>query len=297
LAFLISFFHLYLYAVLRELVVYGNLFPDTIDHSWGKHISERFALDLVIYFAIVSGHNASQYYRRFLDRESAAQRLEVEKATLESHLARAELNALNMQLHPHFLFNTLHAISTLVLKGESRSADLMISRLSDFLRLTLENTGRVEVPLEVEFEFLESYLHIQQARYGDSMSVSIEVAPGARGALVPNLILQPLVENAIGHGISQNTKPGRIEVIARRDSGDLILEIRDNGPGLKGDPNEGVGISNTRARLAQLYPGDFDLNLRSERGEDTVATVRIPFRDSSDSELQEPQEVPSERID
>jgi len=297
LAALFSLGHLFVYAILRDIWVYGNGLPENIQFLWWKHVSERFALDLVTYCAIVSGHSATQYYQRFIERESAARRLEVEKARLESHLARAELNALKMQLHPHFLFNTLHAISTMVLKGDTKAANQMISRLSDFLRLTLENTGRVEVPLEVEFEFLESYLHIQQARYPDCMSVSIQIEPEAREAMVPNLILQPLVENAINHGISRNPETGRIEVEARKEGNDLVFEIRDDGPGLKDGLEEGVGISNTRARLAQLYSGDAELDLRSQNGERTVATVRIPFRRMSEEEESGLGEIPSGSAD
>jgi LytS/YehU family sensor histidine kinase len=152
---------------------------------------------------------------------------------LEARLAQAQLQALKMQLQPHFLFNTLHAISALVHK-DVEAADRMLARLSDLLRLALESAGVQEVPLKQELEFLERYLEIEQTRFQDRLTVRMEIAPEALDALVPNLIMQPLVENAIRHGIAPRATPGKIEITAMLADGQLHFHIRDDGPGIPG---------------------------------------------------------------
>jgi two-component system LytT family sensor kinase len=184
-----------------------------------------------------------------------------------------------MQLHPHFLFNTLNAISTLVHK-DPEVADRMIARLSDLLRLTLENIGVQEVRLAQELEFLERYLEIERMRFPDRLEVRMRIAPETLDARAPYLILQPLVENAIRHGIAPRSTRGRVEVRAERKNGMLILEVRDDGPGIspKANPKKGLGISSTRARLEKLYGAAhrFDLSNASEGG--LVVTLAWPFQ-------------------
>ncbi len=202
--------------------------------------------NLLTYGAIVGVIHAVSYYRKYRAQELHASRL-------AAQLAQAQLHALKMQLHPHFLFNTLHAISTLVHK-DAEAADRMIARLSDLLRLALENAGVQAVPLKQELEFLERYLEIEQTRFQDRLTVQVRIAPDTLDAHVPNLILQPLVENAVRHGIAPRAAPGTILISARRESNKLLLSVRDDGPGLPAPHfNEGVGLKNTRARLDQLY--------------------------------------------
>jgi sensor histidine kinase YesM len=234
----------------------------------------QFPSTLFTYWAILGVIYAFNYYRKYREHELKA-------SHLETQLAQAQLQALKMQLHPHFLFNTLHAISSLMRK-DVEAADSMITRLSDLLRLTLETTGVQEVTLRQELEFLERYLEIEQTRFRDRLTVRMEIEPETLDARVPNLILQPLVENAIRHGIAPRSAPGWIEIRATHDDRMLHLQVRDNGPGLPPDleaeMKEGVGLANTRARLEQLYGAAqrFDLNNAAEGG--LIVSLTLPFR-------------------
>jgi two-component sensor histidine kinase len=240
----------------------------------GRAMSQ-FHLDLLIYAATIGMGYAVSYYFRFREREFRA-------AQLETQLAQAQLQTLKMQLHPHFLFNTLNGIAGLVRDSRNKAAVDMLAGLSDLLRYTLENAGKQEVPLKEELEFLELYLDIQQMRFSDRLKVEMHVEPEVLDALVPNLILQPLVENAIRHGISRRAACGVVGISAQRDNGSLRIRIYDDGPGLKRDDGagmvEGVGLSNTRARLKQLYGErhEFTLKERSEAGVEAVMV--IPFK-------------------
>jgi two-component sensor histidine kinase len=234
----------------------------------------QFHLDLLIYAATLGVSYAVSYYFRYREREFRA-------SQLESQLAQAQLQTLKMQLQPHFLFNTLHGIAGLVRDNRNKAAVNMLAGLSDLLRYTLENAGKQEVPLKEELEFLELYLDIQQMRFSDRLQIEMLIEPETLDALVPNLILQPLVENAIRHGTSRRAASGTVGVIARRDNGSLRIQIYDDGPGLKRDdgtkPVEGVGLSNTRARLTQLY-GERQKFVLSERESGGVeAILVIPF--------------------
>ena len=218
-----------------------------------------FDYGMLIYWVILLINYSFDYYRRYQEGEVKASRL-------ETQLAQAELQALKMQLQPHFLFNTLHSISALLHKNVN-AADTMIARLGDFLRLTLENAGTQEVSLQEEIEFLRCYLEIERMRFRDRLTVQINIEPDAFAARVPNLILQPIVENAIRHGIAPRSKPGRIEIYARRQDGLLQVQVTDDGPGLpvngnsKGVLKEGVGLANTQARLQQIYGKSHRLDL------------------------------------
>jgi LytS/YehU family sensor histidine kinase len=217
------------------------------DEAFRPLLVKTWHFNLLIYWVIVAVSQAFDYYRKYRERELHA-------AELEKHLVQAKLQALQMQLNPHFLFNTLHSISSLMHK-DVEAADRMIMRLSDLLRAALDSADTQEVSLRKELELLELYLGIEQIRFGDRLTVKMQVAPDALEGQVPNFILQPLVENAIRHGIEPRTRPGRIELHARRQADELTLTVCDNGKGLPDakPTREGVGLSNTRARLRELY--------------------------------------------
>jgi two-component system, LytTR family, sensor kinase len=234
-----------------------------------------------IYGLLLVLHSAFRYYRRSREGELRA-------SQLEAQLSQAQLQALKMQLQPHFLFNTLHSISALV-HTDPECADRMIARLGDFLRLTLENSGAQEVSLQKELEFLTCYLEIERVRFRDRLTTRMEIDSRALDTPVPNLILQPIVENALRHGIAPRSAPGRIEISAKRDNGSLRIQVRDNGPGLPAisKPNgrfrEGLGLANTRERLAQLYGGSHRLELENAPEGGLVVTLEIPARPGPES--------------
>ncbi|HEX8561007.1 MAG TPA: histidine kinase [Pyrinomonadaceae bacterium] len=227
-----------------------------------------------IYGLLLLLNQVARYYRRFREEELRTSRL-------QTQLASAQLEALKMQLQPHFLFNTLHSISALVHRDPD-SADRMIARLGDFLRLTLDNSGAQEVSLQKELEFLTCYLEIERVRFQDRLTTSLDVEPSALDTPVPNLILQPIVENALRHGIAQTRGPGRVEISAKRERGSLRIRVWDNGPGLKAitRPDDGlkvgVGLSNTRARLEQLYGGAHRFEMENAPGGGLLVTLEIP---------------------
>jgi two-component system LytT family sensor kinase len=230
-------------------------------------------LYMVMYWLVVFGHLGWHYYHRYRERE-------VETAQLQRELVEARLEALRMQLNPHFLFNTLHAISALIHESPE-AADRVVARLSELLRLSLDQTKPQEVPLSEEIAFLDHYLEIEQTRFAERLRIEKDVPPDTQQALVPYLILQPLVENAIRHGIEPREEPGLIRICACRKDGRLELRVRDNGDGLPAKKNhhiqEGIGLSNTRSRLGHLYGKDFRLELVNADGGGLEAFVEIPF--------------------
>jgi two-component system, LytTR family, sensor kinase len=239
--------------------------------------------DLMVYIAVLAASFARTYFLRYRARQEEAAQLQAQTALLQAELAEARLTALQTQLNPHFLFNTLHAVSSLV-ERDPRGVRRMIARLSDLLRLTLDRTDQQEVVLEQELAFLERYLEIMQIRFQGRLQVETDVEAGVANALVPTLILQPLVENAVKHGVGKVDASGRIEIKARRHGERLVLSVRDNGPGLDGDGagDEGVGLRNTRARLEQLYGIAQSLTLREPPEGGLIAEVTLPYHTASD---------------
>jgi two-component system LytT family sensor kinase len=233
-----------------------------------------FSEGLAPYWLMILLSHALDYHKRYKEETLKA-------SQLETRLAQAQLQALKMQLHPHFLFNTLHSISAL-LHRDVEAADKMITRLGDFLRITLENSGTQKVTLQQELEFLGGYLEIERIRFQDRLTTSIQVEPEALDVQVPNLILQPIVENAIRHGIAPRSAPGRIEVRAEHKNGMLRIQVRDNGPGLpvnRSSENRfkgGLGLANTQARLDQLYGTTYRLDLDNDPDGGLVVTLEIP---------------------
>jgi two-component system, LytTR family, sensor kinase len=250
-----------------------------------SRLMSQFHIDLLIYCGVLGTSYAVGYYARFRERE-------VRATQLEARLAQAELQALKMQLHPHFLFNTLNGIAGLVRDKKNAAAVEMIAGLSDLLRYTLDGAGRQEVTLREELEFLELYLGIQQKRFPDRLRVEMSVEPNTLEALVPNLILQPLVENAIRHGVSRRAAAGTVGVAASREGETLRVRVYDDGPGLRRDANgnagtdeahegsapSGIGLSNTRARLRQLYGEAQSFEVFDRAAGGVEATLSLPFR-------------------
>jgi len=277
------------------------LFPRT-RRNWLTHIVAAllFApLQSLLYFValnVFSGYEASQLVKHFFvpgfSRNliyywliaATAQALEgFQRASqLQTMLVQAQLQALKMQLHPHFLFNTLNSISAL-LREDVEAADDMIERLGGFLRLTLENAGTEDVSLREELDFMTCYLSIEQVRFRDRLTTEMNIETRALDARVPNLILQPIVENAIRHGLAAKSSAGRIEIRARRDDSRLNIQVQDDGPGIPiGEDcaslaGRGLGLSNTRERLNQLYGDGHRFELKNAASGGLIVELEIPF--------------------
>jgi two-component sensor histidine kinase len=235
-------------------------------------------LYLWVYWAIVGVGHAIDFYRKYREKELTS-------AQLEARLAQAQLQVLKMQLDPHFLFNTLHAVTALVYKRPS-AAETVVARLSEMLRMSLETQGTHEVALRDEVRFLTPYLEIQQIRFDGRLLVETDIEPAAANCLVPNLILQPLVENAIRHGIEPRSGEGRVVIQGHRNGRFVWVRIWDNGLGLPGNSTssirEGIGLSNTRSRLGHLYGTNcrFEISNAPEGG--VVVSLGIPWHAATD---------------
>jgi two-component system, LytTR family, sensor kinase len=276
----------------------------TLRHDWGTIKFEsvldlfliffcaRFLIYVLICWAVLGVTGAVDHYRKFRERELKA-------SQLETRLAQAQLQVLKMQLHPHFLFNTLNAISALI-HQDVEVADRMLARLGELLRLTLENAGTQEVTLAQELDFIGPYLEIQQSRFGSRLVVRLDIDPEAMDACVPNLILQPLVENAIQHGIAPRPGGGRIEVNARRVEKRLHLEVRDDGPGMRESrrpgSKHGVGLANTRARLEQMYGSDHTFHLNNHPEGGLLVVLELPFRSADEATMRNSEKVDGKNL-
>jgi sensor histidine kinase YesM len=244
----------------------------------------QFLDELVIYLALLATGFARDYFFRFRERQREAARLLAETARLEADLADARLNALRMQLNPHFLFNTLHAVSALVERDPS-GVRRIVARLSTLLRRALDDDAPAEVPLRDELDFLRGYLDIQRVRFQGHLDVTESVDGDALDALVPNLLLQPLVENAVEHGVSRlENETGHIEIAARREQDALLLTVRDNGPGFAApaERDGGVGLKNVRARLDGLYGEAGHLAVAPAADGGAKAVVTLPYHTAAD---------------
>ncbi len=235
-------------------------------------VIDRLFFETTIYFAVLGVTYAADYHRRMRERELRA-------SQLEASLAQAKLTALELQLQPHFLFNTLHAIGGLVRQSRGAEAVEMIAGLSDLLRYSLDHAGKHVVPLGKEVAIAARYLEIQRLRFSDRLAVKLDVPTETHRVRVPALILQPLVENAVRHGIERASESGSIVVRARRDGANLVLAVVNTGAELR-DVADGIGITNTRARLEQLFSGRHSFALRSE-GRHVIATVTLPFEEDA----------------
>jgi two-component system, LytTR family, sensor kinase len=235
---------------------------------FGRSLLTWTVLDSIVYATLIIIHHAAIYYRVSKDRAIRA-------SQLEARLAQAQLQMLRMQLQPHFLFNTLHSISALMHK-DVRRADSMVAALSDLLRMSLQNIGAQEVALQSELEFLQRYVEIMTLRFGERLKFTMDIEPEVRDARVPNLFLQPLVENSFRHGFG-DLGQGAIAITIRRDGNMLRCDVVDDGRGLRAGHKEGVGLASTRQRLAHLYGDNQSFSLRGAPGEGVHVSMAIPF--------------------
>lgn len=246
----------------------------------------HFLSEFFIYFAVVIGGFARAYFLRSQAHQQEAIKLRLDAVQLQSHLAEARLNALRMQINPHFLFNTLHVISD-HFEENPRAARRMIARLSEILRYSFDSTETREVPLSQELRFLDGYLDIQRFRFEDRLEVNIDVPQQLREAMVPTLILQPLVENAIKHGISQIEGQGIITLNVWKEGDELHLSVADNGPGSSSGnghkhPSSGIGIRNTIERLETLYGAEQHFSIETPPSGGFITYITLPYHTSSD---------------
>ncbi|MCK8500713.1 histidine kinase [Myxococcus fulvus] len=263
-----------LFAVLREWLVVEVSGGASAAWTYFLFIASKTTdFDLLIYFSLVGMEAAVAYARRM--REEA-----VRASQLEAQLAQAQLQLLRSQLQPHFLFNTLHAISALMHR-DVESADRMVGQLSELLRASLERDGRHEVPLSEELELLSPYLDIERTRFSDRLQVDVDVAEDARDALVPSLLLQPLVENAIRHGIAPRRGPGKVWVRVRRAGARLAVEVEDDGvgpPAGRTELEEGIGLGATRARLERLHGAEQSVTWKARAPSGFLLSLSLPYR-------------------
>jgi signal transduction histidine kinase len=260
--------HVALFTIASILLGGGDHVPAA--RLFTGYLASWFTLDSIVYCTLLAVYHALVYYRVSQDRALRA-------SQLEARLAQSQLQVLRMQLQPHFLFNTLHTISALMHKDVKR-ADSMIAALSDLLRMSLRSVGVQEVELREEVDFLQRYLEIMSLRFGDRLTVALDIDSTALDARVPTLVLQPLVENALRHGFGDGMRAGHVRVVAALDGDMVRCEVIDNGHGMPpGGPREGVGISNTRARLRHLYGDRFSLDLLSNPGGGSRVALAIPY--------------------
>lgn len=273
--------HVTLRIALYPVRAAGHVIPVSVT-LW-RQVFLFFAFDNIVntYAMIAIFGHMMLYYRDLRQRE-------LRSAQLEGKLAKAQLSMLKMQIQPHFLFNTLNAVSALA-RDNPRGAEDMLARLSDLLRQTLNNDSEQEVPLRAELEFLGRYLEIEQVRFADRLTIHLNPAAETLDALVPNMFLQPLVENALRHGIGRKAQGGSLEMRSWREANDLLVSVQDSGPGFPADAKapleEGIGLSNTRSRLQHLHPGNHEIRFTNAPGGGAVVTLRIPFRTVAAVEL------------
>ncbi len=254
--------------------IWPDMTGETVMHSLQRDFLMNGADDIFIYWSTVFIVQGWMYYQQFRDRELRA-------SVLETQLARAQLQALKVQLHPHFLFNTLNSVSELM-HQDIQVAERVITRLSDLLRMTLENIGTQEVTLREELDFVKGYLEIEQMRFQDRLIVAFDVSPETLDARIPNLLLQPIVENAVRHGIAKSSKAGVIRITSEKLDDRIVLTICDNGPGIRFNErspaaNFGIGLSTTRTRLDFLYNSNHSLTLNNLPGSGLEVRIIVPF--------------------
>lgn len=263
-------------SVLLTLLISQRMSQEPVSKYYFTWLLINVPWSVFLYFTLLGSVFAFTYYGEARERES-------QQARLAAQLAEARLSALRMQLNPHFLFNSLNAITVLVRDRNVKDASRMLELLSGVLRQVLQSNKRQEVNLDEELQFIEKYLAIEQVRFSDRLQINWAIDSDLRNALVPEFILQPLVENAIRHGIGKRSEAGLIEIAAATANGELRLSVRDNGPGYAVTSENGVGLENTRDRLGTLFGEAAKLEVDNADEGGTVATVRLPLRRRSDA--------------
>ena len=253
----------------------------TLAATLSRWLNNFLILNLVTYWGVVGAWYAMDYARRYRESALMSARLRARAAQLELRAGEARMRALRMELNPHFLFNSLNAVAGLVRRNRNREAVDVIAQLGDLLRLTLDREAGQELPLRDELDLLDRYLSIERVRFADRLTVEMNIDPAVRQALVPVLVLQPLVENAVRHGIARISGPGRIRIGAWREDEELMLEVCDTGAGLRSSgptpSREGVGLSNTRERLEELYGSTAGLRLADSSTGGVCARIWLPY--------------------
>ncbi len=243
--------------------------------EFGRGVRVFLYVELILYWAILGAGIARDSYRKYLDRERRSREL-------ETQLGLARLEALRMQIQPHFLFNALNTVAMLVRNNESSQAVEMVAGLGELLRSSLNDNPQQEVPLADELSVVRRYLAIEEFRFPDRLRVEVDVPEELLQAEVPNLILQPLVENAIRHGVAKSSSPGLVRITARRGNGWLELSVEDDGPGLpagwQSDAGRGIGLRNVRSRMEQLYGSRQEFVIQNVEPKGAAARLRIPYR-------------------
>ena len=278
-SFVIAGLHCYLNNLVSMLITYiesGKAFSNL-----GGIFKTYYRYNILIYWIMLIFFLAFDYYKKYRKREREALELELKTSKLESQLTKSQLQALKMQLQPHFLFNTLHTISGLI-NEDVYMAKKTIALLSDLLRISLDMTDRQEIRLKEELEFVNKYLEIQKTRFKDRLNIEMKIEPETLDAAVPTLILQPLTENAISHGISPHKREGLLKIVSEKIDSNLILEIHDSGDGIKSadkvNNSKGIGLTNTKKRLEQLYNGKYTFELNSSSLGGLEVRINIPFK-------------------
>lgn len=243
---------------------------------WGYfqyRFGRAFHVSVLTYWAVLGFGFALDFYKRLQIREFQSAKTELE---LETQLVQTKLDALKMQLHPHFLFNTLNTISA-IMSDDLKGARRMIARLSEILRINLETSHQQKISLKEEIDLLNLYLDIERERFKEKLEISVDVSTKIWECEVPHFILQPLVENAIKHGIANTKTKGIIEISAKQNGDFVQIQIDDNGAGLANNLHQGVGLSNTRERLEKLYGEKFEMNLSNSDKGGVSVLLKIPF--------------------
>jgi sensor histidine kinase YesM len=268
-------------AILSRLGVFPGLM-NTFVTTFAFLLVIGFHTGIMTYWEVLGVQYGIGYYQNYQERKQEALRLELRASELQSQLVQAQLGVLKMQLQPHFLFNTLNAIMVLVRQQKSKEAEQTLAHLSDLLRCVLEDVEAQEVPLRRELEYLQLYLSIEQVRFQDRLRVEISADPAILDAALPQMVLQPVVENAIRHGVGKSAAAGRIKISAVRSNDTLELRVQDDGPGFSsedpvGKHSTGIGLTNTKARLKQLYGEEARLTSGNGKPRGAVVTITVPY--------------------
>jgi two-component system, LytTR family, sensor kinase len=272
----VALIHLSLIVIFRHVFLRGINSPFTFVETFQRLLLSNINFDFLGYWILVAFAHFRDANRRYLEREKEAAQIAVKAAQLETQLAQSQLNSLKMQLHPHFLFNTLNSISALI-HDDAKTANEMLVRLSELLRIALNSEKMQKVSLKEELEFLQSYLEIEKMRLQDGLTVHFEIEKETLDAKIPNLILQPIVENAVKHGISSLSEGGKLLIKSRLENGFVELSVKDNGVGIKDSAikSNGIGLKNTQERLEKIYGENHTFEIILDDG--VSVKIKIPY--------------------